>query len=368
MSTIKNKFSKKDKKYMSLALSLASVRHGLTGENPSVGCVIVKNDEIISIGQTGYNGTPHAEFNAIKNSNENLEGAKMYVTLEPCSHYGKTPPCTNIIIKNRIKEVVYAVEDIDKKVKGKTLKILQSKGILVKKNLLKNEINKFYIPYFFNRKNNLPYVTGKIAISKNNLIYSKGTKRITDIHSDKLTHFLRYKNDSLMISYKTLNKDNPKLNCRIDGLHKFSPKRIILDNNLEMNISSYIFRTANKDNTIIFYNKADKTKISIFKKKNIKLIKSTLLKNGNFDIKLILKKLYSLGCRNLLVEGGNDLTQSFIKKRLFNHFYLFKSRKSLSKLVAYKDFNCFKDLSQKYKSKNKINTQFGKDSITLYKK
>ena len=81
---------------MSLALSLASVRHGLTGENPSVGCVIVKNDEIISIGQTGYNGTPHAEFNAIKNSNENLEGAKMYVTLEPCSHYGKNPPWVKI--------------------------------------------------------------------------------------------------------------------------------------------------------------------------------------------------------------------------------------------------------------------------------
>ena len=171
MSTKKDKFSKKDKTFMELALNLAKARHGLTGVNPSVGCVIVKNNEILSIGQTGFDGTPHAEFNAIKNSNENLEDAKMYVTLEPCSHYGKTPPCTNIIIKNKIKEVVYAVEDIDKKVKGKTLKILQSKDILVKKNLLKNEINKFYIPYFFNRKNNLPYVTGKIAISKNNLIY-----------------------------------------------------------------------------------------------------------------------------------------------------------------------------------------------------
>ena len=368
MSTKKDKFSKKDKKYMSLALSLASVRHGLTGENPSVGCVIVKNDEIISIGQTGFNGKPHAEFNAIKNSNENLEGTKMYVTLEPCSHYGKTPPCTNIIIKNRIKEVVYAVEDIDKKVKGKTLKILQSKNILVKKNLLKNEVNNFYIPYFFNRKNNLPYVTGKIAISKNNLIYSKGTKRITDIHSDKLTHFLRYKNDSLMISYKTLNKDNPKLNCRLDGLHKFSPKRIILDNNLEIDTNSYIFRTVNRINTTIFYNKANKTKISIFKKKGVKLIKSNLLMDGNFDFISILKKLYNLGCRNLLVEGGNDLSKSIIKKKLFNQFYLFKSQKNLSKLVDYKDITFFKDLSQNYKSKNKINTQLGKDTITLYKK
>ena len=368
MSTRKDKFSKKDKSYMSLALSLASVRHGLTGENPSVGCVIVNNDEIISIGQTGYNGRPHAEYNAIKNSNDNLEGSTMYITLEPCNHYGKTPPCTKKIIKNKINKVFYSVEDVDKKVKGKSFKILESKNIIVKKGLLNKEIKNFYKSYFFNRKNKIPYVTGKIAVSKNNLIYSNGIKRITDTHSDKLTHFLRYKNDSLMISYKTLNKDNPKLDCRLEGLHKFSPRRIILDNKLEMNIKSYIFRTANKNNTIIFYKKADKTKILIFKKKGIKLIKSNLSKNGNFDIKLILKKLYNLGCRNLLVEGGNDLSKSIINKKLFNQFYLFKSPKNLSKLVAYKDFTCFKDLSHKYKSITKINTQLGKDSITLYKK
>ena len=368
MSTRKDKFSKKDKKYMSLALTLASARHGLTGENPSVGCVIVKNDEIISIGQTSYSGRPHAEYNAIKNSNEFLENSTMYVTLEPCNHYGKTPPCTKEIIKNKISKIIYSIEDIDKKVKGKSFKILKSKNIIVKKGLLNKEVNDFYKPYFFNRKNKIPYVTGKIAVSKNNLIYSKGTKRITDIHSDKLTHFLRYKNDSLMISYKTLNEDNPKLNCRIHGLFKFSPKRIVLDSNLEMNTDSYIFKTANKNNTIIFYTKANGTKILKFKKKGIQLIKSSLLKNGNFDIIVIFKKLYSLGCRNLLVEGGNDLSKSIIKKKLFNQFYLFKGSKSLSKLVAYKDFNFFKELSQKYKNKNIINTQLGKDLITLYKK
>ena len=256
MSTKKDKFSKKDNKFMSLALTLASARHGLTGENPSVGCVIVKNDKIISIGQTGYNGRPHAECNAIKNSTENLEGSTMYVTLEPCNHYGQTPPCTKKIIKNKISKVIYSVDDVDKKVKGKSFKILKLKEIIVKKGLLSEKVNNFYKSYFFNRKNKMPFVTGKIAVSKNNLIYSKGTKTITDIHSNKLTHFLRYKNDSLMISYKTLNEDNPKLDCRLEGLHKFSPKRIILDNNLEMNTKSYIFRTANKDNTIIFYKNA----------------------------------------------------------------------------------------------------------------
>jgi len=368
MSTKKNKFTKKDIHYMSLALKLARARHGLTGKNPSVGCVIVKGNKIISIGQTGYDGRPHAEANAINNANEDIEGSKMYVTMEPCNHYGQTPPCTKKIIDNKISEVIYSVDDVDKKVKGKSFEIFKSKNIIVKKNLLQKDIINFYRPYFFNRKNKTPYVTGKIAISKNNLIYSKGTKRITDIYSDKFTHFLRYSNDSLLISSKTLNHDNPKLNCRLEGLNKFSPKRIILDNKLKTKTSSFIFKTANKNNTIIFYKNASNLNILRFKKKRIKLIKSNLTKNGKFDIKLILKKLYSIGCRNLLVEGGNDLSKNILRNKLFNQFYLFRSTKILSKLDVYKEFNSFKELSQNYKSKSKINTKLGKDSITLYKK
>ena len=177
MSTKKDKFSLKDKVYMELALDLAKSREGLTGLNPSVGCVIVKNDKIISIGQTSFNGRPHAEFNAIKNSVEDLKDAIMYLTLEPCCHHALTPPCTDSIIRSKISEVIYSVNDIDKRVHGKSYKLLESKNIIVKKGLLKNKINNFYIPYFFNRKNKLPYVSGKIAISKNNLIYSKNKKK-----------------------------------------------------------------------------------------------------------------------------------------------------------------------------------------------
>ena len=351
---------------MELALSLANARHGLTGENPSVGCVIVKNNEIVSIGQTGFGGTPHAEYNAIKDSNINLKGSKMYITLEPCTHYGKTPPCTNLIIKKKIKEVFYSIDDIDKKVKGKSFKILKSKNIIVKKGLLKKNVSNFYVTYFFNKKNKLPFVTGKIAISKNNLIYSKKTKKITDIHSDKLTHYLRYKNDSIMISYKTLNIDNPKLSCRLKGLKRFSPKRIILDNYLNTKTNSYIFKTVDKNNTIIFYNKANKQKIALFKKKGIKLIKSNLNKMKYFDLKLVLKKLYKIGIRNILVEGGNNLSGSFLKNKLFNQFYLFKSPKFLTKSVPYKDFNHIKYLIDNYRIKSKINNKLTRDTITLY--
>ena len=137
MSTKKDKFSLKDKNYMRLAINLARTRQGLTGENPSVGCVIVKNDKIISVGQTGYLGRPHAEYNAIKNSVEDIKGSKMYVSLEPCNHHGKTPPCTNIIIRSGISEIIYSLEDIDKKVRGKSYKILSKRNIKVKQGLLK---------------------------------------------------------------------------------------------------------------------------------------------------------------------------------------------------------------------------------------
>ncbi len=368
MSTKRDKFSFKDKNFMNLAFKLARVRKGLTGKNPSVGCVIVKKDQIISIGQTGINGRPHAESNAIKNSLQNLKGSKMYVTLEPCNHYGKTPPCTSKIIKSRINEVIYSIDDIDKKVKGKSLNILKKNNIKVKKGLLKIDGKKLYDSYLINRKKKLPYVTGKIAISHNNLIYSKGNQRITDNDSNKLTHYMRYKNDAIMVSSKTVNIDNPKLNCRLKGYEKFSPKRIILDKNLEMKQSSYIFKSANKKNTIIFYNSMNISKIKTFKRKGITLIKSKLNKKSLFDLKKILKILYKHGINNLLVEGGDKVTKSFIDNRQFDQFYLFKSPKKISLGEKYQTFSSLDILIKKYSIKFKIRSKIDKDNITIYKR
>ncbi len=127
MSTKKDKFNLKDSFYMKLAINLARQRLGLTGENPSVGCVIVRNNELLSLGQTGFNGRPHAEVNAIINSKVNLKGSSLYVTLEPCTHYGKTNPCTNLIIKSKIKKVIFSMFDVDERTKRKSLSILRKK-------------------------------------------------------------------------------------------------------------------------------------------------------------------------------------------------------------------------------------------------
>ncbi|MDC0533237.1 bifunctional diaminohydroxyphosphoribosylaminopyrimidine deaminase/5-amino-6-(5-phosphoribosylamino)uracil reductase RibD [Candidatus Pelagibacter sp.] len=366
MSTKKDKFLPKDKDYMRLAINLARAKNGLTGDNPAVGCVLVKNNTIISIGQTGINGRPHAEINALKNAFSDLVGAKMYVSLEPCNHYGKTPPCTKSIIKSGISEVFYAIDDLDKKVKGKSSKILSKHKIKVKKGLLINDARDLYKSYKVNRIYKLPYVVGKIAISKNNLIYSPGNKKITDKVSDKLTHFLRYKNDGIMISSKTLNIDNPRLSCRLKGYEKFSPKRIILDKYLEIKLNSRIFKSSKKGNTIIFHSSSNILKSKILRKKGIILIKSKLNKEKNFDLKSIFKKLYILGINNLLVEGGDKVIKDLLKKRLINQFYLFKSPKNLPDNKKKQIFTSANILS-KYSNSAIISSKLAKDTITIYK-
>ncbi len=368
MSTKKDKFSLKDKNYMKLAINLARARKGLTGENPSVGCLIVKKDKIISIGQTGFGGRPHAEDSAIKNSFQKLDGSKMYVTLEPCNHYGKTPPCTNSIIRSGISELIYSMEDIDKRVKGKSFRILTNRNIKVKKGLLKENAKNLYESYIKNKTKKLPYITAKIAVSKNNLIYSKGSNRITNKSSDKITHYLRYKNDSIMISSKTLNIDNPKLNCRLKGYEKFSPKRIILDKDLKIKFKSFIFKSAKKGNTVLFHNSQDKTKIKVLKKKGLTLIKTKLNRERLLDLNIVLKKLFVLGTRNLLIEGGDKITKNLIKKGLVDTFYLFQSPKILKKSKVNQSFTSFKILNNKYKKTSKIISKLAKDNITIYKR
>ena len=368
MSTKNDKFTLNDKCYMQLAIKIANDRVGLTGTNPSVGCVIAKNNKIISVGQTDINGINHAEYNAIKNAKESLYGSTMYVTLEPCNHYGKTPPCTNLIIKNKIKNVIYSIEDIDPRTKGKTNKILSSIKINVKKKLFANQVGEIYKSYIFNQKKKLPYITGKLAISQNDIFFSKKQKYITNNYSKKVSHFLRYKNDSILISYKTLNIDNPKLTCRINGLESFSPRKIILDKNLKSNINRFIFNCKSKKNSIIFYNSASRKKISLFKKKGIKLIKINLDIKKKININILLKKLYSIGCRNLLVEGGKNLTKSFLTKGLFNQFYLFRAIKNVKKNGYYLKFNPIKFLSKNFRYKSKINSFLDEDVVYIYKK
>ena len=363
MSLKKDKSSEKNKAFMRLALELANQNKGLTGLNPSVGCVVTHKDEIISYGKTDINGRPHAEVVALKNKKVNFKNSNMYVTLEPCIHYGLTPPCTNIIIKNKIKSVNYSIEDFDKRTAKKTKTVLKKNKIFVKIGLCKKEVYEFYKDYKLSKSNGIPYITGKLAVSKNNRIYLF-KKKITNEHSHKVSHLLRYRNQAILTSYKTINSDNPSLNCRIQGLEKYSPVKFIIDKDLKTKINSNIFKS-NSKKTYIFHNKKNKNIINKFKNKNAKLIFMNL-KNNNFDLNEILNKIYSLGYANLLVESGPNLLKSFLKNNLINDFYLFKANNKIN-LKNSVTVNSFVDLlTNKFKKRLQINTFLDKEKLFRY--
>ena len=365
MSSKKDKFTKKDRFYMSLAINLAKGQDGLTGLNPSVGCVIVKNNKIISHAVTNVNGRPHAETIAINKNKKKINGSTVYLTLEPCTHYGITPPCTNALIKSKVKKVIYSADDRDQRTYKKAKKILKFNNIITKSGLLEKETKNLYKSYNYIRKNKFPYIIGKIACSSNlHILNSKA--HITNEHSRKVAHLLRFKNQGILTTYKTINSDNPKLTCRINGLEKFSPIKIVIDRNLKIKLNSYIINNSRKVKTIIFHNSKNFSKIQILKNKNIKLINFKLDKNNNFDLKEIFKKIYNLGIHTILVEAGKTLTYNIISQKLFNEFYFFKSNKNLNNKDKINVLDVKKRLDKEFKNKYSVNTYLDKDKLMHY--
>ena len=318
--------------FMRLALAQAQRNLGKTSENPSVGCVITKNSYVISAASTSLKGRPHAEQNAINFCKENLKKSQLYVTLEPCSNYGKTPPCVQFIIDNKIDKVFFSIKDPDARSFNRSTDKLKNKGIRVNEGLLKNKVNFFYRSYFKSKNENLPFVTYKLAISKD--FYSINTQKgkyITNKFSRDRVHLMRSNHDCIITSSDTIIKDNSKLTCRINGLEDKSPSRIILDNKLKIPLNSNIIKSAGDYKTVIFYNKTNKNKIKLLKKLNVKLYKISLNNEGNLDIKKSLIKAKKLNFSRIFLESGIKLAKSFIKENLVDDFKLFISNKKLSK-------------------------------------
>ena len=364
MSLKKDKFKLSEKKIMNFAVKLAENNKYLTGTNPSVGCVIVKKNKILSFATTNNGGRPHAESIALSKNIYN-KGTTLYSTLEPCSHQGKTPPCTNAIIKNKVKKVYYSIEDNDFRSFNKTKKILMSKNIIVKSGLQKKKVSKLYKEYNYIRSNKAPYITGKIASSSNLNILNNNTP-ITNEHSMSVSHLLRFQNHAILTSYKTINTDNPKLNCRLNGLEKFSPTVVVIDKNLKIKTNSFVIKNSKNNKLIIFHCSTNISKIKLLKNFGIKLIYQKVENKLNFNLKKVTQKLYKLGLHRILVEAGRDLMTNFLNENLLNEFYFFKSDKIISNRHKINISSLIKMINNNYKNKKKINTYLGKDTLTHY--
>ncbi len=313
--------------FSKLALNIAEHNLGKTKDNPSVGCVVVKNNSVISTGLTSVNGRPHAEFNAL-NKKMNFKNAEVYTSLEPCTHYGLTPPCTNIIKKKKIKKVFYSFNDSDKRTSKKAKAILRKNKIKVKKIYFKK--NDFYKSYYLNKTKEIPLVDAKIAISKDNFTIHKKNKWITNRRSRDVAHLLRSKYDSIISTSKSINKDNSLLNCRINGLDNNKPDLIIIDRNLKLKTKLKLFDISKKRKTYIFTTKNNKKKLKYLKNKRLRISIITKLENKK-DFQLFFKKIFSLGKRRILVETGLTFLNQLLRLNLVNNLFVFKSDKNIKK-------------------------------------
>jgi diaminohydroxyphosphoribosylaminopyrimidine deaminase/5-amino-6-(5-phosphoribosylamino)uracil reductase len=337
---------------MRLAFEKASEHLGSTKENPSVGCIVVKNGSIVSSGVTSINGRPHAEINALR-LNKNSFASTLYTTLEPCVHYGKTSPCINQILKKKISRVCYPILDCDKRTYNKAESILKKNKIKVKIGILKKKAKVFYKSYFLSQKNNdLPFLDAKIAISKDYFSVNKKKKWITNFLSRNKVHLIRSKYDCILSTYKTINKDNSRLNCRIQGLEHLSPSRAIIDKHLKLKKKLNIYNSSKKIKTYVITNENNKKKEKFLKSKNIKIIKIHNKKTF-INYKAILIELKKRGFSRILCESGFHTTKELLKNNLIYNLHIFQSSDRLGKNGRNSYRNLLRNV--KFKEKNKIN-------------
>jgi len=347
-----------DDYFMSIALKLAEKSLGSVAPNPAVGCVIIKDGMVIGEGYTGIGGRPHAEVVALQNAKDLTHGATMYVTLEPCCHFGVTEPCTAEIIKSGIRKVVIAAIDPDNRVLGRGIKALVDGGIEVEQGIMQKEAEKLNVGFFTTKKLHRPFIACKIATTLDGKIatFTGDSKWITSEDTRNWVHELRAKYDAIMIGSSTLINDDPLLTCRLPGFEDRSPIRLIIDSQERLKKEHNIAKTADKVITWVITNKEVEEKIKNinylivntppvipvprhWNPENFKQLHSEnwipLSSTGmTLDRKVCLKNMASklvseIGITRLLVEGGGVLITELLKHSLIDRLIICRSGKIL---------------------------------------
>ena len=316
----------KDREYMRQALDLAELGRGRVTPNPLVGAVIVKDGQVIGKGWHQKAGTPHAEIHALNDAGENSRGATLYVTLEPCCHTGKTPPCTEAIIRAGIKKVFAAMEDPNPLVAGKGFYRLQEAGIEVESGLLNQEARHLNEVFIKNMTDKMPFIAMKTAATLDGKTATKtgDSKWITGCLSRERVHRLRSYYDAIMTGIGTVEKDDPQMTVRL-GDSSPQPLRIVIDYNLEINERARICDTKDA-HTMIITNNQDPDKAVRLKEIGVELLVLEG-KNGLFDLRKLLQMLYERGVMSIFLEAGAGLNAAFLHENLIDKYYVFLAPK-----------------------------------------
>jgi len=314
-----------NEKYMQKALALAARAQGRTSPNPMVGAVVVKDNQVVGEGYHRKAGTPHAEVHALQAAGEAARGATLYVNLEPCSHYGRTPPCADAIVRAGVKKVVVAGLDPNPRVSGRGLKVLQDAGIETLTGVLEQEAQKLNLAFFKYIQTRTPLVSLKVAMTLDGKIAtSTGDSRwISGAGSRKYVHQLRNVYDAIMVGIGTVLKDDPMLNTRLEDENIRDPVRVIIDSKLDLPRFSNIVKTARQQKTIVFCGQqADDARQEFLEEAGLTVIQLAT-DEEKLPLEEVLQVLGEMEIMTLLVEGGGEINGYLIEKHLIDKVYWF---------------------------------------------
>lgn len=320
-----------DRDFMRQALDLAQKGEGYTSPNPMVGAVIVKDGKVVGKGYHQRVGGAHAEVNAIDDAGDFANDATLYVTLEPCNHHGRTPPCTENIVAAGIKKVVVAMQDPNPDVKGGGSGYLRQQGIEVRTNVCEQaaqKLNETFIKYTRTKR---PFVIVKCAATLDGQIATKtgDSKWITGPKARKYVHRIRHAVDAIMVGVETVKKDDPRLTTRLDDRKGADPVRIVLDTHLSIPEEAMLLRLDSESDTILITGKSvSRDRKDRFEKNGVRVVE-TAPKNGRIDLDLLMDRLGDEGITSLLVEGGSRVIASAFRSGIVDKILFFYAPKIL---------------------------------------
>ena len=320
-------WTREDIEFMKAALQLAEKGLGYTAPNPAVGAVVVKDGEIVGKGYHQKAGTPHAEVHALRDAGSLAAGGKIYVTLEPCNHHGRTPPCTQAILEAGIKEVIIGTSDPNPKVEGGGAAFLANQGLDVKTGCLEQEARLLIAPFVKHLAKGIPWVRSKAAMSLDGKIATRTghSKWITNEQARRFGHRLREISDAILVGKNTVLADNPSLTCRHPEGPGRDPARIILDSNMTIPHDMKVFAQESSAPTIIAALESAETrqKAEQLQETGVEVWLLPPDESGKVDLHALLKQMGGLGMQSLLVEGGSMVHGSFWDKGLVDEAFFF---------------------------------------------
>jgi diaminohydroxyphosphoribosylaminopyrimidine deaminase/5-amino-6-(5-phosphoribosylamino)uracil reductase len=359
-----------DQRFMQLALALGRRGLGRTWPNPAVGAVVVKDGVILGRGWTQPGGRPHAETEALKRAGKDAKGATLYVTLEPCSHQGKTPPCADAIIRAGIARVVSSLEDPNPEVAGQGYARLRERGITVETGLGGDEAAHQHAGHIRRMRDGRPQVLLKLASSADGKAGLPGRKPagITGEIARARVHQMRAEADAILVGIGTVLSDDPHLTCRLPGMIERSPVRVILDARLRIPLATSIVGTARDTPTWVFATPAASAMAEdILKAKGVEVFRVEG-KDGRLDLNAVLKALAAGGITRLMVEGGPTVAAAFVKADLVDEAALFRSPNPLGEGIDALEGLPLTALTKSPKLKPIASEAVGGDTLELFER